>query len=340
MTAFYPLRLAPSWREKIWGSNNLQPLFGFHDRRIGEVWYTFEDNTVTNGPWAGQSLSDLMRRHGEGLMGTAHRPRPLTRRSPGDNVPASPRPRVSTPCAPYFPILVKFLFTSDKLSVQVHPDDAYALEQENGPGKTEMWYVLRADAGAAIALGLTAALTKDELREAARSGNITQYLNWVEVKAGDTIFSPPGTLHSIGPGLALCEIQQNSDLTYRFYDFDRLGEDGRPRALHIDRAVDVSVLDPHPGPEQSIAFRRGDIEGETLLVCDYFVAERLWCSSELRYEPDPARMHLLIFVEGRGSLGDEPYEPGDVHLIPAGMDPFEWIPAAYTTALRAYVPGE
>jgi len=330
---FYPLRLAPSWREKIWGANNLEPLFGFHDQRIGEVWYTFEENTVTNGPWAGETLGDLMARHGAALMGAGYAPKELRRRSPGEAAGATP-----TMAGAYFPILVKFLFTSEKLSVQVHPDDAYALEHEDGAGKTEMWYVLRADPGAAIALGLTAALTKEELRDAARSGSITQYLNWVEVHAGDAIFSPPGTLHSIGPGLALCEIQQNSDLTYRFYDFGRLDAAGQPRALHIDQAVEVTELEPHPGPEQPVAFRRGDLEGETLLVCDYFVAERLWSRSNLRYEPEPARLHVLVLLQGRGTLGEEPYGPGDVYLIPASAAPFEWRPAEATVALRAYVP--
>ncbi|MBI3697233.1 MAG: class I mannose-6-phosphate isomerase [Acidobacteria bacterium] len=324
----YPLRLTPSWREKIWGSTNLEPLFGRHDRQIGEAWYTFEENTVINGPWAGQTLAGLMERHGARLMGTAFRPSRLKRRSAGD---ASPSPRVSaSPRSLYFPLLIKFLFTSERLSVQVHPDDAYALEHEDGPGKTEMWYVVRADPGAAIALGLTEPLDRDKLREAALSGEIVHYLNWVPVKAGDAIFSPPGTLHSIGPGLALCEVQQNSDLTYRFYDFGRLGEDGRLRPLHIDRAVEVTRLDRHPGVQPP---------GDTLATCDYFTVERLRWEGAALYRPDRARMHLLIFLEGRGELGGEPYQPGDVYLIPAALDPFELRPSQPSVALLAYVPG-
>lgn len=335
MSGFYPLRLAPSWREKIWGSTNLEPLFEPRSGRIGEVWYSFEENTIAGGPLAGQTLAGLIERHGAELLGSAHEPRHLQRRSAGE-AKAAPRAASSV----YFPILVKFLFTSDKLSVQVHPNDIYALEHEDGPGKTEMWYVLRAGPGAAVALGLDRALTREELRQAAVSGEIERYLNWVPVNPGDAIFSPPGTLHSIGSGLALCEIQQNSDLTYRFYDFGRLGDGGRPRPLHIDQAVEVTCLDSYDWLQTPAPFRRGGMEGETLVVCDYFAVERLWGAAPLRYEPEPARFHLLVFLEGCGALDGQPYRPGDVYLIPAAAPPFEWRPAGRTLALRTYVPGD
>jgi len=327
MPPSYPLRLAPSWREKIWGSTDLAPLFGPQTRRIGEVWYSFEQNTVTNGPWAGQTLGELMTRHGAALMGEGWRPSRLRRRSAGEAARST-----GHSSEPYFPILVKFLFTSEKLSVQVHPDDAYALAREDGPGKTEMWYVLRADPGAAIALGLTEALDPDQLRQAATSGEIARYLRWVPVQPGDAIFSPPGTLHSIGGGLALCEIQQNSDLTYRFHDF------GRPRPLHIDQAVEVTQLAPFSGPQHPVAFRRDGLDGETLAVCEHFAVERLRRAVPVDYRPEPARFHLLVFLEGSGKLGGEGYQPGDVYLMPAAREPFSWRPGGETLALRTYVP--
>jgi mannose-6-phosphate isomerase len=323
LSPLYPLRLSPSWREKIWGSTDLSPLFGRQNRRIGEIWYTFEENTVANGPLAGRSLADLMQSYGPALMGSGFQPQRLTRRSAGDTGSAAAG-------GEYFPLLVKFLFTSDKLSVQVHPDDGYALEREGGPGKTEMWYVLRADPGAAVALGLTEPLDSARLRRAAESGEIERHLNWVPVRAGDAVFCEPGTLHSIGAGLALCEIQQNSDLTYRFYDFGRLGDDGRPRALHLDRAVEVTRLEPHPGPLRPA--------GDLLVTCRYFAVERLRRNHTEPYQPDPARLHLLILVEGRGSLGGEAYQAGEVFLIPAALAAFEWRPAEPTLALRAFVP--
>ncbi len=128
------------------------------------------------------------------------------------------------------PLLVKFVFTSERLSVQVHPNDDFAAAHENSRGKTEMWYVMRADPGARIAIGFRESISRERLREAAVSGEIEQLLNWLEVQAGDAFFIPAGTVHAIGGGLALCEIQQHSDVTYRLYDY------GRPRELHLDKA--------------------------------------------------------------------------------------------------------
>ena len=131
------------------------------------------------------------------------------------------------------PLLVKFVFTSERLSVQVHPDDAFAVAHEKSLGKTEMWYVLRADPGAQLALGFREPITRERLREAALSGEIETLLHWIDVKQGDALFVPAGTVHAIGAGLALCEVQQYSDITYRLYDY------GRPRELHIGRALEV-----------------------------------------------------------------------------------------------------
>ena len=309
MSTLYPLRLTPSRREKIWGSTDLAPLFGRQERKIGEIWYTFDENTVAAGPLAGRTVGELMRSSGAELMGTAFRPREA-----------------------HFPILVKFLFTSDKLSVQVHPDDDYAFRQEGGPGKTEMWYVLRAEPGAAVALGLTRRLGPAELRQAALSGEIERYLHWTPVEPGDVVFCVPGTLHSIGAGLALCEIQQNSDLTYRFYDFGRRGDDGQPRPLHIEQAVAVTRLDAHPGPQRPA--------GDRLVSCPYFAVERVRCAAAELYRPDPARVHVLIALEGSGTLGGQTYQAGDVFLIPASLGPLEWRAGEPSLALRAYVPGE
>ncbi len=317
----YPFRLAPDWREKPdWGSQDLRPLFGSRGQAIGEVWFTSEENTVTNGPWAGRTLEQLMERHGAALLGTAFRPQALRRRSPGEAAHAT----AARASAAYFPLLVKFLFTSAKLSVQVHPGDAYALTHENGLGKTEMWYILRADAGASIALGLTETLSRDRLAEAARSGEIERYLNWIPVQPGDVVYCPAGTIHSIGPGLALCEVQQNSDLTYRLYDF------GRPRPLHVDQGVQVATLEPHPGLLQPA--------GDDLVSCEHFHVERLHRSGITTYDSDPTRLHLLIFLAGRGALAGEPYHAGDVYLIPASLGSFEWHSTESTVALRAFLP--
>ncbi len=327
----YPLKLPPSFREKIWGSRDLSPIFDPQAKPIGETWYTFEENVIANGPYRGRTLGEVMELLGPRLMGRSYQPSGLRRRSAGEAASAASD-------RAYFPILAKMLFTSDKLSVQVHPDDAYGLQRDGGPGKTEMWYVVRAEPGASVALGLTRKMTRDEIRAAALDGTIAQFLNWAPVEAGQTLFIPPGTLHSIGPGLVLCEIQQNSDLTYRFFDFGRMGDDGKPRPLHIDEAVAVTKQDPHPGPTQPFQFPLAQGRRELLAACRYFAAERLEWEGKFHYEPDPAHADLLVFLQGSGEIGDSEYTPGDAYLVPAEAPSFTIQTAAPTEVIRGYVP--
>ena len=331
-TALYPLKLPPSFREKIWGSRDLSPLFGVQPNPIGEAWYTFEENVIANGAYRGRTLGEVVLLLGARLMGGSYQPSTLRRRSAGEAAqPATPRA--------YFPVLSKLLFTSDKLSVQVHPDDSYALAHEGGPGKTEMWYVVQAAPGASIALGLTRHMSPAEMRSAAESGAIEQFLNWVPVQAGQVFFVPPGTLHSIGAGLVLCEIQQNSDLTYRFFDFGRAGDDGNPRALHIDQAVAVTKQGGYPGPCAPFPLP-GDknVERELLAACKYFATERMAWSGLLEYQPDPGHADLLIFIHGEGRMANDAYAPGDAYLIPAEAPPVQMQATTATEVIRSYIP--
>jgi len=313
LTDLYPLRLPPSLRERIWGRYDLSPIFGMQQQRIGEAWYSFDENVIANGPLRGKSLRELIEAHGSSLLGAAY-------------------------AGSSFPILAKLLFTSDRLSVQVHPKDEYALANENSPGKTEMWYVLAAEPGAGVALGLTRTLSKQDLREAAISGEIENHLNWIEVSAGQTIFVPAGTLHAIGPGLVLCEIQQNSDLTYRFYDFGRLGADGRPRELHIDKAVEVTEQQPHPGPLEPGGLSDEHGTRELLVSCPYFGVERCTWDEAGLYPEHPDHADLVLFLEGQGTLAGLPYAPGDAYLLPAALEDVVVDPESPTQALRAYLP--
>ena len=219
------------------------------------------------------------------------------------------------------PLLVKFVFTSDRLSVQVHPDDDFAAAHENSRGKTEMWYVLRADPGACIAYGLKQTITRERLREAALNGEIEHLLNWIEVRAGDAFFTPAGTVHAIGGGLALCEIQQHSDVTYRLYDY------GRPRELHLDKAVRVASLDASQAAPVVLP-----------IDCKYFHTELAKTSSPLRYSPEPDRFHLLIFVSGTGEIAEQPFREGETWLVPAGTRPFLIQPGEPVKFLRTWVP--
>ncbi|HYL38363.1 MAG TPA: class I mannose-6-phosphate isomerase [Bryobacteraceae bacterium] len=219
------------------------------------------------------------------------------------------------------PLLVKFLFTSDRLSVQVHPDDAFAALHEKSLGKTEMWYVLRADPGAQLAIGFRETLTRDRLRESALSGEIVNLLNWISVEAGHAFFLPAGTVHAIGPGLALCEIQQNSDVTYRLYDY------GRPRELHLEKALQVaSLAASRPKPVM------------LPIDCQYFHTELARIASPIHYVPAPDRFHILIFVSGMGEIAGQPFREGEAWLIPAGASRFQIRPADPVKFLRTWIP--
>lgn len=227
------------------------------------------------------------------------------------------------------PLLMKMIFTSEHLSVQVHPDDAYGAQHENSFGKTEMWFVLRAEPGAALACGLKERITPQRLREVSLSGEIEALLNWVPVQPGDTVFVPAGTIHAIGAGVVVCEVQQRSDITYRLYDY------GRPRELHLDKAMDVSSLEPHPGVQAPIPLAPGVAR---LAECEYFIVDTLAIQPRQIYQPDPARWHALIVVEGQGTLDGAPVKAGDGFYVPAGSEPFSLESAAGLRLLRACVP--
>ena len=196
------------------------------------------------------------------------------------------------------PVLIKFLFTSGKLSIQVHPDDAYAREHENSRGKTEMWHVLRAEPGAALAAGFREPLERSQLLEAATSGAIERLIAWREASAGETLFIPAGTVHAIGAGLVLCEVQQNSDITYRLYDY------GRPRELHLDKAIAVADLRPHPGPT------------EMPVKSDYFVTASLPLDGPMIVPAQPGQTQFFVVLEGGGWIGEQPFRLGEVWMLP------------------------
>jgi mannose-6-phosphate isomerase len=201
------------------------------------------------------------------------------------------------------PLLVKLIFTSDRLSVQVHPDDG-----EDGPrGKTEMWHILEAEPGATIAVGFREPITRTRLLEATRSGEVEHLLNWIEVKPGETYFTPAHTVHAIGAGIVLCEIQQNSDVTYRLWDY------GRPRPIHVDKAVPIANLGLHPGAARPV--RAGE-HREKLVHARQFVTELVRLGAGEAEMPEARGCQLWIAIEGSGTIGSEAYRRGDVWLLP------------------------
>jgi len=217
------------------------------------------------------------------------------------------------------PLLVKFLFTSSVLSVQVHPPDDVARRRHNSAGKTEMWHVVEAEAGAAIAAGFRRAVTAEELRAAAADGSIADLMEWHAASPGDTFFIPAGVVHAIGAGLVLCEIQQFSDVTYRLYDWGRQPA----RELHLEESVAVASL----GPAQCrVAARRGE-----LVRCPYFVTERLEVAGKVEW----GGPSLLIALSGTGTVQEAAFHPGEVWQVDAGgmVESHESV-----TALRVTIP--
>ncbi len=223
------------------------------------------------------------------------------------------------------PLLVKLIFTSERLSVQVHPDDGEAAPR----GKTEMWHILDAEPGAELALGFREPITRERLREAACTGEIERLLNWFPVKAGETYYVPAHTVHAIGAGLVLCEIQQHSDITYRLWDY------GRPREIHLDQAAPIADLGRHPGAAIPTPSGPGR---ETLVRSKHFVTESIVLRPGERTTPTPEACQLWIALEGSGALGAQSFCSGETWLLPeTGLQP-EIRAEAPVRFLRTFVP--
>jgi mannose-6-phosphate isomerase len=225
-------------------------------------------------------------------------------------------------------LLIKFLFTTEPLSVQVHPDDEYAQQHHGSAGKTEMWYVLEAQPGARIAAGFVKAVTASQVRAAAEDGSIEDLLGWFQPKAGETYLTRAGIVHALGAGLVVCEIQQTSDITYRLYDYQRQP----PRELHLDHGIQVSALAPHPGPNAAEPLAGG---GERLAACEYFVTERWRLTPGSSHEWD--RDSIFIVLEGSGQFGSAgpKFSRGEVWQVPAHQSVR---PDGQAVLLRTYEP--
>ena len=208
-----------------------------------------------------------------------------------------------------FPVLIKFIDAKADLSVQVHPSDEYALKNENSYGKTEMWYVVEADEGAGIYLGFKESITKEEFAEAIREKKLTELLNFFEVKAGDCFFIPSGTIHAIGKGCLICEIQQNSNLTYRVYDYGRVDKFGKERELHVDKALAVTNTEK---------FAPTTFEDDTLGECEYFSVRKLTLSGNIELYADKSSFNAVTCISGEGEIDGQKLCTGDTFFVPAG----------------------
>ena len=223
------------------------------------------------------------------------------------------------------PLLIKIITAHEALSVQVHPDDTFAREEGQRNGKTEMWYVLDASEGATLIYGFKNEISKEEFKQAIENNTLLEKLNVINIKKGDTLFIEAGTVHAIGKGALIAEIQQNSNCTYRVYDYGRVGADGKPRELHIQKALDVSntvppTHDTKPMGETQVT--NGN-EKQLITSCDLFNVERYKVANEITLSTDEKSfMHILV-IDGEGEIQNRKAIKGDSFLIPASFDNFE-----------------
>lgn len=285
-----PFLLKPSAKDYLWGGNRLNDEFAKEIALspLAETWEcsTHPDGSsfVVSGEYEGKTLTEVLRNHPEFLG--AH---PKTK---GE-----------------LPILIKFIDAKNDLSVQVHPTDEYANEYENGQlGKTEMWYVLDASKDATLVYGLSHTTDKAVIKEAIEQGTVEKYLQKVPVKKDDVFFIEAGTIHAIGAGALIAEIQENSNLTYRMYDYNRVGKDGKKRELHIEKALDVANFNGMAEPKQPLRvlkYRQG-VASELLSRCKYFEVYRMIVNTERRqvvhYQSDEISFRVLLCVNGCGVI--------------------------------------
>ncbi|MDZ7703843.1 MAG: type I phosphomannose isomerase catalytic subunit [Trueperaceae bacterium] len=318
-----PLRLEPYLSPRLWGGDRLEPFLGLpllaRDEPLGESWQVYAENRVVNGPDAGKTLAELAARDGAALLGTV----PTARYGP----------RV--------PLLAKFIDAGRKLSIQVHPDDAYARQHEAASGhlgKAEAWYVLEATPGAEIIWGFKDDMSRDEVRAAVEGERLEPHLNHVAVRPGDVIYNPPGTVHAIGAGILLFEIQQSSDLTYRLYDYGRRDASGNLRDLHIAKALDVADL--APGERAKVTPRPLSEHRTELVHTRHFAAERWRLVGTERAQVDPTSLEILSLTEGELTMSaggvSLTLARGESVVLPASLGDYQI--SGEATLLRSYVP--
>lgn len=313
------LRLKAIYKEMIWGGNKLGEKYGkqIPSDKTGESWEAAEHKNgcslVSGGKYDGMTITEaLCEMNGMGTLNEG---------------------------AEKFPLLIKFIDANDKLSVQVHPDDKYAAELEQGElGKTEMWYILDAQEGAQLIYGFKKDITKEEMAQAIKEGTLADVLNFVDVKKGDVFFIPAGRVHAICDGLLIAEIQQNSDTTYRLFDWNRVDKNGNPRQLHIEKGTLVSDTSSSKGKEHTTALtvKDGDAECSMLAMCRYFAAERVFVNGKFSACCGTTSFNIITVTDGCGKIGDMDAKAGESFIVPAGFGKYEV--SGNITYVRSFVP--
>ena len=323
MAPLYPLRFQPLFRRYIWGGRRLATQLGKHlgpGNDYAESWeicdHGADQSAVEGGPLAGATLGELVRQRGPELLGRHH-----------------PQAR--------FPLLVKFLDAARSLSVQVHPNDAQAARLDPpDAGKTEAWVVIAAEPGSTIYAGLKPGADRAALESAIRAGNCEPLLHRFVPTAGDCLLLPAGTVHALGAGLLVAEIQQSSDVTYRLFDWNRTGPDGKPRTLHIREGLEVVDFNRGPvAPQQPQPTARPGVG--RLVACDKFCMDRWEFDAPQSVGGDDC-FHILCVLEGslqiEGDPLDRPLSRGSTALLPAALGPVRLLPQGKAVLLDAYLP--
>jgi len=320
MSELYPLLMTPLFDPRPWGRLDLSPIYDqSFKENIGESWLTGDNCKIQNGRLAGKSLHEVASQYKRELVGDA---------APNDD---------------RFPLLAKFLFPQEKLSVQVHPDDDDARAIGQPWGKTECWYVAHAEPGAEIGLGLKPGATRAQFEKSIHEKRAEELLNWIKVFAGDMIFVAGGTVHTLGPGSIIVETQQQSDTTFRLYDY------GRPRELHLKEGLRVIKEQAASGKVRPHALTSLDGNGnrrQPLIASGYFVVEKfeLKSAQDFRAPEGKSSAQILVATEGAGALhapGCEAvnFAKGDAVVVPASISQFRIQPLAGISFLKSYVPG-
>ena len=298
---FYPLKMKPVYKDYLWGGENLHKIYGKEPLFIAESWEASDNKAgksiIDNGFLKGKTIGEAAEILGAELLGSEEE----------------------------FSLLFKLIDAHDRLSVQVHPDDGFAFEFENGSkGKTELWYVIHADDGARLIYGFKEDVTKEKFEKAIKNGNVEELLNSVEVSDGDAFFIPAGTIHGIGKGIIIAEIQENSDITYRVYDYDRRDINGNTRELHTDKALKVTDLKSCEGSEKVQGREYWDNTNKIrkIISCEYFEVKVIDVRNEITLETGE-NSQIIFFVSGSGKIGDEDFKAGDTFLIPAKMGEYK-----------------
>ncbi len=310
MSFNYPLRFKTIFKEKIWGGQKINTVLGKDFSPLANCGETWELSAVpgnvsevVNGTLKGQDLKFLCTAYASEIMGKS----------------------VAAAYGTEFPLLIKYIDAAADLSVQVHPNDAVALQKHSCKGKTEMWYIMQADQGATLNSGFAKQTNKEEYAKAIEEGRSLDYLNFEEVQSGDVFFMPAGRIHYIGKGIMLAEIQQTSDITYRIYDFDRLDDQGNKRELHIKDGVEA--LNFEVLPSYKTAYVAEANRSTPLVKSTFFNTHIIDLKQDKTYSlplQERDSFTILICVEGEGKVeGDfspESLKPGDVLLVPAVLN--------------------